>query len=223
MASLTLAQLRTQVQDLIGDNAQIAGTNNQTYSDAQIADAINYAIQDLCTKQNWTYLDADVTATTPFQSYSMIGTIQDYLKIRRVFLKNSGTSPATYTELLKSSYVEEDVKNAEWRQLTADMVNTFPRRWVSMDGETIFIIPRPTAAYPSGTTVTITVGYIQRPAALVSDSDTVDDRIPWPVQIYLKYAACAWLKQLSGQDTMDPSYAKVWMDMYNQLISQGDS
>lgn len=213
MAALTLATLIAQVRDLVGDQAPAVtgGTNNTTFTDTQITDAVNYACQDLCVRNGYSYMEADIAVTTPFQQYPMVGVCQDYLIIRRVMLKGSSSAE---TQLLKSSEAEEDIKNPAWRQLTADMVATFPRRWVLKDGKTIWPIPTPTAAYPSGTTVTLTVGYIQQPSTLVNMTDTVDARIPFPVQIYLKYAAASWLKEFSGTDQTDLAQAAAWMKQF---------
>jgi len=220
MAALTLTTLNAQVRDLVGDPSN-SGTGANTYSDPQITDAINYAIQDLCTRMHFTYVEKDLTATTPWSSFTLGSIAQDYISIRRIMLKNSGTSPASYTELLQSTYAQEDLRNNAWRQLTADMSTGFPLRWILQDGETIVAIPRPTAAYPSGTTVTLTIGYVQQPTALASGTDPVDARIPFPIQIYLKYAAASWLKVLSGKDITDLNQAKAWMDQFNAYIQEG--
>ena len=209
MAALALSTLLTQVRDLVGDQtpAYTGGTNNTRFSDAQITDAINYACQDLCIRNGYSYTEAAVTATTPFASYSL-ASILDYLIIRRILLSGQG-------ELLASAEADEDLRNPFWRTATADMVTAFPRRWLLKDGATVLIIPAAAQAYPTnGTTVTITVGYIQRPTILVANTDTVDSRIPWPVQIYLKYAAASWLKQFSGTDQTDLAQAQAWMTMF---------
>lgn len=223
MAALTLAQLQLYTRDLVGDPSN-SGTGANTYTDQQVTDAINFACQDICNKLNFTYKSQDITATTPFQSYDLTTLAQDYVKIRRVALKDTSTTPVSYTELLKSTYGEEDLRNPAWLQLTCTPPTTLPRRWVLVDGKTIYVVPRPTAAYPAaGTTVTITVGYVQQPTVLVNTTDTVDTRIPWPVQIYLKYAAASWLKQFSGQDTQDLQQANEWMQQFNNYIGyQGE-
>lgn len=227
MAALTLATLRTLTRDLVGDPDN-GGTGANTYSDAQHAQAINWAIQYVCTRMHYTYQEAIIiqaVATTPLvfslaNAVNTAGTsapINDYLIIHRVMTggrPNGVTAIATST-LIKTTEAEEDLKSPTWRGYTSATIP--PKRWLLLDASKIMLVPTPTVGN-SSTNYVITVGYTQNPTALSADGDTVDSRIPWPVQNYLKYAAGAWLKQLGGQDEQDIPQSEEWMKIFNDFV-----
>ena len=68
MASLTLLQLKEQVRDLLRDNANTsliegAGDDANSYSDAQIKDAINYAIRVFNERTNASFTETSLTVS----------------------------------------------------------------------------------------------------------------------------------------------------------------
>lgn len=177
---------------------------------------------------------ADSTAST----YNYM----DYIEIRRVMNGGVYYSPTSVSantlpqvQILKSTVAEEDMKNPSWRQ--SQMANTglspIPpfvpntnqsftgNRWVLQDGNTIVVVsPGAPNVVDVGVVQygVITVGYIQQPALLSSDSDTVDSRIPLTVQQYIKYAAAAWLLALDNSDATSLETAKLYQSTFQQLI-----
>lgn len=231
MAALTLSQLRVLTRDLVGDPDN-GGTGANTYSDAQMAQAINWAIQYVCTKMRYTYKEAliiQAVSAAPLV-FSMAGAvdtagasapINDYLIIQRVMTggrPHSLTAIPTAT-LIKSTEAEEDLKSPTWRSYTSSTIA--PKRWLLLDSTSLMLVPTPTVGN-SSTNFVITVGYTQKPTDLAADGDAVDARIPWPVQNYLKYASGAWLKQYGGQDEQDLKQSMTWMQMFNDFIGIGD-
>ena len=76
MAAMTLAQLRDEVRDLLGDPA----ANSTTWSDEQITLAINQAILNYCEKTCVTYLESLVWC-----GWNGMATLPDsYCKVVRV-------------------------------------------------------------------------------------------------------------------------------------------
>ena len=66
MASLTLLQLKEQVRDLMRDNANTSlidgtGDDANSYSDAQVKDAINYAIRIFNERTNASFTETSLT------------------------------------------------------------------------------------------------------------------------------------------------------------------
>lgn len=87
--------------------------------------------------------------------------------------------------LLESTMQIEDIKNVNWKG------NTGPAgAWIQQDGATILL---------NGVAPAVLVGYIQMPTPMVNPTDTPDPRIPIEFHQYLKYAAAAYLLQLSTQ------------------------
>lgn len=230
MAALTLATLNTQVRELVGDPVNVGlgtGAGANTYSDAQIADAINWAIQYVCDKMDYTYQETmviqavgAVPLTFPLANgvlpSGVAQPINDYLSVKRVM---TGGSPHLLTaislsSLLMTTEAEEDAKNPAWRSYSSGTIA--PRRWLFLDGATIVLVPTPTTGN-SGANFVVTVGYTQKPTALANNTDVVDSRIPWPVQNYLKYAAGAWLKQLGGQDQQSLTQSTAWLEVFNKF------
>ena len=105
---------------------------------------------------------------------------------------------------LSTAYLEDE-QDGEWRDLTGS-----PRRWLMHSGRKIRIVPK--------SIVTLTIGYLEAPVAMVSDSDTPDTRIPIPHHAHLKYAAGAFLLRMDG-DNQDEPKAAAFMQTFNSLIS----
>lgn len=227
MAALTLLQLRTLTRDLVGDPDN-GGTGANTYSDSMMNDAINWAVQYVCTRMGYTYKEAliiQAVSASPLV-FSMAGAvntagtsapINDYLVLRRVMTggKPNGVSAIATATLIKSSEAEEDLKSPTWRGYTSATIA--PKRWLLLDGTNIMLVPTPTVGN-STTNFIITVGYSQKPTDLSANGDTVDSRIPWPVQNYLKYAAGSWLRQMGGQDLQSLQESSEWLKVFNDFV-----
>lgn len=117
----------------------------------------------------------------------------------------------TRTQLLESTFQFESMKNPSWQTVTAAQ----PIRWVLWSGSMVKITPIPTDD------VAITIGYVEYPSSLTTDGMTVDARIPDGHAEYLKFAACAYLKLLDG-DNQDVTMADNYMNKFNQLIGYSD-
>lgn len=89
--------------------------------------------------------------------------------------------------LYESTLQIEDRKNPEWRSRVGE-----PTVWMQASGYVILLNGQPASG-------NVLVGYIQRPVAMVNDTDTPDYRIPEFFHQYLKFAAAAWLVTQSGQ------------------------
>lgn len=89
--------------------------------------------------------------------------------------------------LLESTIQTEDTNRPDWRTRTGE-----PTVWIQASGHMILLNGQPS-------TNTVVVGYIQRPSAMVNDTDTPDIRIPEVFHQYLKYGAANYLLTLSGQ------------------------
>ena len=114
-------------------------------------------------------------------------------------------------QLLESTFQFESVKDPSWQTTTAPQ----PLRWVLYSGSSVKITPIPTD------NVAITIGYVEYPSSLTTDGMTVDARIPDGHAEYLKFAACAYLKLLDG-DNQDVAMADNYMNKFNQLIGYAD-
>ena len=114
-------------------------------------------------------------------------------------------------QLLESTFQFESMKDPGWQTATA----TLPLRWVLWSGSSIKITPIPTSD------TVVTIGYVEYPSSLTTDGMTVDARIPDAHAEYLKFAACAYLKLLDG-DNQDVAMADNYMNKFNQLIGYSD-
>ena len=218
----TLAQIETEIQNLIGDSL---GTR---FSSSQLADAANYAIKVLVTKMGYTYKEGKIynvsnTAIFPYgYCFPLVGTdpqsnaydFRDYIEIRRVILGwGSGTLadilPAA--PLIMTTISQEDANFPNWRNLSS-----VPCRWAMWTGDCIVALPLVNHTIVGDTAVS--VGYVQMPPLLTVGADTVDARIPLQVQQYLKYAATSWLLSLDQSDTTSLGTAKLYMDTFNNLL-----
>ena len=209
LAPYTLAQIRTDTQSLTGD---MDGTR---FSTARLNEAANWAVKTLVTRMGYTYIESAVASKSadsvfPHGTYFPITSEMDYLEIRRVFLaSNQGQS--TYP-LLATTLPLEDANYPGWRSKTG-----VPERWALFNGSALAVFPLPDTSQ----TWTCTVGYVQQPQLMSADGDTVDARVPYPVQPYLKYAAANWLLSLDQSDTTSLQTAKLYMDTFYDMINGG--
>jgi hypothetical protein len=165
----------------------------------------------LVTVKHYTYVEENITITSApsNQKYGVIPltSFMDYIEIRRCYFDTY------FTELVKTTMAMEAERNPYWRVAIG-----LPERWFLYDGETIAIVPYSGAqlsGFPSAT-----VGYIQSPVLLSANTDTVDTRIPYAVQNYIKYAAASWLLSLDQTDTTALQTAKTYMDTFISLIGE---
>lgn len=203
---MNLAALKVQVRDLLADaknytpNSTTAITA-QSYSDAQITDALNFACKEFAKRTGCTYAETACTANTTY-NFTIPST---YLKIVDVLDNNK-------KELNSTSLFFENLHDPSWRSTWA--TTKTPKRWFKLDGDSIAVTPGfPSGLYPY-------VCLLQVPTALASDADNVDTRIDVSFQEYLKYAACAYLLQIEG-DGQNIGLADKWMDMFNRLVGNG--
>lgn len=192
----TLAQLRYWTQYLVGDPQMT------TYTSTMYKDAINFAIKDYAKKTGATY--AETTATPDANGFITLPT--DYIRVQRVVYPISSVA----TQLVETTFRFESMKYNTW-PLTAGN----PARWLLWNGQKLKITPVP--ASPASTTI----GYVQKPADLALDSDTVDVRIPDAHNEFLKYAAAFWLLHLDG-DGQSVQLALEYMNEFNGLIGFTD-
>jgi hypothetical protein len=224
LSAYTLATLKTDTQYLTGD---IEGTR---YSPSMLTDAINFAIKTLVARMGYTYKEAQILQTSadttfPYGVYFPLKggsgptayDYCDYIEIRRIAVgyddSNSPIPQAIYA-LNKTTLMQEDQGFLNWRTNTG-----VPQRWVLLDGDKIVAFPLPVQTN-AGTTIYwgVTIGYVQNPALLTSDSDTVDARIPYVVQQYLKFAAASFLLSLDQSDASSLQTAKTYMDTFIAMI-----
>ena len=203
MASLTLLQLKEQVRDLMRDNANtslIEGTGDDanSYSDAQVKDAINYAIRIFSERTNASFTETSLTVDVN----GLASLPEDCIKIEDVLFAHK-----TLTETLASL---EDMKNPEWEIATGN----YCKRWARWSGNKLKLTP---IAWASSTVCTL--GYIASPTVLSLDTDTVDARIPEYEQGYLKYAAAWYLLQMLN-DQANQALADKYMKTFNSMISE---
>lgn len=196
--ALTLATLRSYTQYIVGDPQM------STFSSTMYKDAINFAIKEYAKKTGATY--AETTVTPDSSGYCTLPT--RYIRIQRVSHLIGGT---TLTQLVESTFSFESMKSPTWQATTGT-----PKRWVLWSGEKVKITPIPSPVYSA------TIGYVDIPTDLSSDSDTVDTRIPLAHNEYLKYAAAAWLCMLDG-DSQNIPLANDFMGKFNQLIGYADT
>jgi hypothetical protein len=98
----------------------------------------------------------------------------------------------------------------KWRETVG-----IPQRWALLDGGKLVAFPLPIQTCQGAAIYwTATIGYVQQPALLSVDADTVDARIPYAVQQYLKYAAASWLLALDETDTTSLETSKILMDTF---------
>lgn len=199
----TLQTIRNWTQYLVGDPQMT------TYSLQMYTDAINFAIKEYAIKTGATY--AESTALVPDAS-GFVALPTDYFRIMRVVFNVGGTMA---TQLVESSFSFESMKSNTWQTLTQASAGFPPKRWVLWSGAKVKLIPIPSPVY------TAVVGYVQKPADLANNTDTVDSRIPDTHNEFLKYAAASWLLNLDG-DGQSLQMAEAHMQKFNQLIGYAD-
>lgn len=197
--AMTVGTLKYLVQYLVGD-PQLT-----TYSQQMYLDSINFACKEYAKKTGATYVE---TAVTPdANGFCAIPT--PYIRIQRVLYK---VKNVTNTQLVESTYSFESMKNPVW----TNQYGT-PKRWVLYSGAKVKLTPIPV----TGAIFQATVGYVEHPADLASDSSTLDTRIPESHGEFLKYAAASWLLLLDG-DGQNIALADNFMSKFNQMIGYAD-
>lgn len=173
----TLAALRVDVRGLIGGDAfDRAFLPNGSWAWAD--DGINWGCKQAAallglTRESTIRPVTNKKAAIPADAIKVIDVLTRVNAMGRV--------------LLESSMQVEDWNNPDWKSKTGE-----PVVWVQQDGSTILLDGVPS-------TGNILVCYIQTPTAMAADADTPDARIPEVFHQYLKYAAAAYLLQLTGQ------------------------
>lgn len=234
VVAFTLAQLRTDAQVLVGD---FQGTR---FSSTQLDDAVNFAIQYLCQKMSYTYKEmvipqnvpttippiGDQSGNTTVAQFSLAGlypdgvtsySAMDYIDIRKVrfgygpLYVNPWVAPRPETVLNRTAMTSEDFYSPDWVARTG-----IPQRWDLFNGNSIIVFPN--IQYQNYSNGYLSVGFTQQPALLSQPTDTVDPRISYQDQQYLKYAAAFWLLSLDNTDTQSLATAKVYMDNFNLFL-----
>lgn len=228
LASYTLTQLTTDVLNLTGD------VNQTRFATSIVNDAINAAIKLMVTKKGYTYIEKIIgvgAQVPPWNIFPLKGVlldtghtaydVTDYIEIRRAsfgIVPTSSLGPTAFNlitdRLNKTTLTIEDMNHPRWRSEAST-----PTRWALYNGSSISVFPQISSnVVVAGNTPVLSVGYIQQPLLLASSSDTVDSRIPYTVQQYIKYAAAAWLMSLDKSDTTSLNTAKLFQDTFEQLI-----
>jgi len=172
-----LALLRDDVRELIGGMAfDRAFLPNGSWAWAD--DGINWGCRQAAALLGLTR--ANTLATVSGKKAAVPG---DAIKVLDVLTRVNAMGRV----LLESSMQIEDWNDPDWKARTGE-----PTVWVQQDGATILLNGVPS-------TGNILVCYIQVPTPMVQPADTPDSRIPDVFHQYLKYAAAAYLLQLSGQ------------------------
>jgi hypothetical protein len=184
---MDLGTLKTITRALVGDQLD----ESQSWDNDEIVAAINFAVLTYCEKTDCSYKEESVSFTSGDGAMPA-----DYIRMERVI--------ASGVVLDWTDKDFEDRKNPSWRGLAGT-----PKRVMVKDGNTLRLVPY--------ATMSVTVGFIEKPADLASDGDDVDPRIPEPHHPYLKYAAGAWLYMKDG-DQQDMNKAQALMGTFNSLI-----
>jgi len=243
-----LIQLQADLQALLGDLSGTRFTTTQlndaiNFSIKEMNTLMGYTYFEGMVPQTYngaayahtpSYVgDQNSSAVPPWIPFSLYGVypdgvttydLTDYIEIKAVMFGygplNYGSWPAfppfanSTVPLNKTNREDEDTYNPNWR--TAYGV---PQRWDFYDSSRLIVFPQP---FPQQTTSTLngylTIGYVQQPQLLSSPADYVDNRIPDRVQPYIKYAAASWLLSLDQSDTTSLQTAKMYMEMFIQLL-----
>ena len=199
-----LSDMISFVRVLMGDNVNSVAispdsTVGQSYDDPTITDAINEAVRLYCNLVPCTYIEA--AAVAPSAS-GVISAPSDYFEVKRV--SYGGVA------LVKSNRDFEDLMNASFETTTG----ASPRRWSWIDSNTILLTP-----IPASPTTSAVIAYNQIPAPLVYtvQSATLDARIQWNHQEYLKYAAASYLLQLEDDKESHDLAAKFSAEFQNLI------
>lgn len=192
--SLSYDELETQVKYLVGD------PQGDTFSPEHYSESIDFAIKQYANKTGVTY----VTTTASLDALGQVNIPTDYLKVNRVTFDGN--------QLIETTLSFIGDKSATW---SVDS-GTVPKRWAFWSGSKLQLFP----LMGTASVTTPVIGYTQKPAVL-SGTDTVDDRIPSAHNEYLKYAAASYLFHLDG-DSQSIPLADKHMDTFNQLIGYND-
>jgi hypothetical protein len=138
--------------------------------------ALNWGAGQVAKLLGLTYVTAPATVTSkkapiPADAVSVVNCIGGRLGMGKV--------------LMESTFQTEDMKNPNWRSRQGE-----PSVWIQQDGATILLNGDPS-------TGAILVGYIQIPTPMVEPADEPDPRIPPEFHQHLRYAAAAYLYQIS--------------------------
>ena len=114
--------------------------------------------------------------------------------------------------LIKTSRAAEASRSPKWEHITADV----PTRWMFWGHNKIMLTPKRTGGFVSDYN-TVKFGYIAMPNLLSSPTDTVDERIPYKDQEFLKYAAAYYLLNMRT-DKQFTEMAEYFMQTFHKLI-----
>lgn len=202
---MLVSELKALIRQLLGDEtnwspddtSQVAG---QSYSEVQYNQAIDFAIKEYALKKKTTYSESTLDINEDGE-VTVSGT--NFLIIERVVYGG--------VELVESTRNFEWLKSPTWIAATS----TAPRRWLLLDGATIRLTPKMTdwATPPN----TCTVGIVAAPAAVQSDNESLDTRVPKMHQEFLKFAAAGYLLK-NATDQQNAAIEQSYMATFNQLI-----
>ena len=114
--------------------------------------------------------------------------------------------------LIKTSRAAEASRSPKWEHITADV----PTRWLMWGHNKIMLIPKRAAGFTDDYN-TVKFGYIEMPNLLSTAADTVDERIPYKDQEFLKYAAAYYLLNMRT-DKQFTDMAEYFMQTFHKLI-----
>lgn len=114
--------------------------------------------------------------------------------------------------LIKTSRAAEESRSPKWEHITADI----PTRWLMWGHNKIMLVPKRAAGYWYDYNA-VKFGYIKMPNLLSTAADTVDERIPYKDQEFLKYAAAFYLLSMRT-DKQFTDMAEYFMDKFHKLI-----
>lgn len=180
MVMTTLAGLRSGVRELIGP-----GVYDRFFKPEWATEGLNFACDQCSALLGLTRVDCEYQITN---KHVIIP--DDAIKVVNVirYLKIGEGEYAMGKVLLESTIQTEDTNRPNWRSITVGE----PTVWIQASGSLILLNGIPSFPW-------VVVGYIQRPTAMVNDSDAPDVRIPEIFHQYLKYGAANYLLTLSGQ------------------------
>ena len=187
----TLLQFRTQMRDILGDPL----ATSTTFSDTQLNDAVNHAILKYCQITGATYKEASATT----DSSGIAAMPSSAIRAVRVITTTAG-------QLDKSEVAQEDYRNPTWRSQTGT-----PSRWVPWDGNSVRVVPIASSA-------SVTIGYVEAPAALSVDGNSPDSRIPIGHHDWLTFEAVAFALLLAT-DKKDIEESQYFTKKFMELVA----
>lgn len=200
----TLQNLIDECRTLVGDPSTVA----DTFDDAMVIDAVNWAINLFCVKTRATYKEVAMTAVTPGSVYALP---VDYMKPLSVLVVDRYLD-----ETLKT---EADIKHPGWRGMQVQPPKLWPDYWFKMDGASIRIYPSYTDSISATQPI---LGYLQLPTLLVATTDVIDPRVPLLHRRHLRYASGAWLFQQVG-DSQDQARSDSYLKIFDSLVGGLDA